>query len=61
MGIVSFPPPPSSTISSSTDQSAMAIPASMMSVGGLGALFNVGGAKVIKVGLDYAGELEKVI
>jgi hypothetical protein len=33
----------------------------MMGVGGLGALYSVGGEKVLKVGLGYAGELEKVI
>ena len=37
------------------------VPASMMGVGGLGALYNVGGEKILKVGLTYAGELEKVI
>ena len=37
------------------------IPASMMAVGGLGALYTVGGEKILKFGLGYAGELEKVI
>ena len=37
------------------------IPPSMMGVGGLGALYTIGGEKVLKVGLAYAGELEKVI
>jgi hypothetical protein len=37
------------------------IPASMMGVGGLGALYSVGGEKILKVGLGYANELEKVI
>jgi hypothetical protein len=37
------------------------LPPSMMGVGGLGALLTVGGEKVLKVGLGYAGELEKVI
>ena len=37
------------------------VPEYMMGVGGLGALYAVGGDKVLKVGLNYAGELEKVI
>jgi hypothetical protein len=37
------------------------VPETMMGVGGLGALYSVGGEKVLKVGLGYAGELEKVI
>jgi hypothetical protein len=37
------------------------IPEYMTSVGGLGTLYSVGGDKVLKVGLDYAAELEKVI
>ena len=62
MGHVTFPPPPAaSSISTSTDESVSEIPASMMGVGGLGALYNVGGEKILKVGLTYAGELEKVI
>jgi hypothetical protein len=59
-GFVSFPPPAPSTISS-TDEAMSDIPEHMMNVGGLGALYSVGGEKVIKYGLDYAGELEKVI
>lgn len=62
MGNVSFPPAPAtSNITSSTDDSISEIPASMMGVGGLGALYSVGGEKILKVGLGYAGELEKVI
>lgn len=62
MGNVTFPPAPAATsISSSTDDSISEIPASMMGVGGLGALYSVGGEKILKVGLGYAGELEKVI
>jgi hypothetical protein len=37
------------------------ISASMMGVGGLGSLYSVGGERVLKVGLGYASELEKVI
>jgi hypothetical protein len=44
-----------------TDDGMSDIPQSMMGVGGLGALYSVGGEKVLKVGLQYAGELEKVI
>jgi len=61
MGLVSFPTPASSSISSSTDEEMVDIPEHMMNVGGLGALYHVGGEKVIKIGLEYAGELEKVI
>jgi hypothetical protein len=57
-----FPPPPApSTISSSMDENMSEIPASMMGVGGLAALYTVGGEKTLKFGLGYAGELEKVI
>ena len=62
MGHITFPPPPAtSSISSSADESMSEIPASMMGVGGLGALYSVGGEKILKFGLGYAGELEKVI
>jgi len=37
------------------------IPASMISVGGLGSLYTVGAEKILQVGLGYATELEKVI
>jgi len=61
-GHITFPPPPApSTISSSTDENMSEIPASMVGVGGLGALYTVGGEKILKFGLRYAGELEKVI
>jgi hypothetical protein len=61
MGHVTFPPPPASSSISSADESMSEIPASMVGVGGLGALYSVGGEKILKVGLGYAGELEKVI
>jgi hypothetical protein len=34
---------------------------SMTGVGGLGTLHSLGGDKVLKVGLRYAGELERVV
>lgn len=37
------------------------IPQSMKGVGGLGSLCSVGGEKILRVGLGYAEELEKVI
>ena len=43
------------------DEDVTDIPPSMMGVGGLGALYTVGGEKILKFGLGYAGELEKVI
>jgi hypothetical protein len=48
-------------MSSSTDEHMTEIPTSMMGVGGLGALYTFGGEKILKFGLGYAGELEKVI
>ena len=44
-----------------TDESMSEIPSSMIGVGGLGAMYSIGGEKILKVGLGYAGELEKVI
>jgi hypothetical protein len=46
---------------SSMDEDMSEIPPSMMGVGGLGTLYSVGGEKILKVGLGYAGELEKVV
>jgi hypothetical protein len=43
------------------DEDMSEIPPSMMGVGGLGTLYSVGGEKILKVGLGYAGELEKVV
>ena len=60
MGNVSFPPPPA-TSSLSLDGDISEIPSSMMGVGGLGTLYTIGGEKILKVGLGYAGELEKVV
>jgi hypothetical protein len=37
------------------------IPPNMVGVGGIGALFSVGGEKILRIGLGYAGELEKVV
>jgi len=51
----------SSIGSGATDESISEIPPSMVGIGGLGSLRAVGGEKILKVGLDYAGELEKVI
>jgi hypothetical protein len=48
-------------MSSSTNENMAEIPVSMMAVGGLGTLYTVGGEKILKFGLGYAGELEKVI
>ena len=48
-------------MSSSPDENMSEIPTSMMGVGGLGALYAVGGEKILKFGLGYAGELGKVI
>jgi hypothetical protein len=59
--VVSFPPPAPTSLSPTEDGSMSEIPASMMGVGGLGALYSVGGEKILKVGLGYANELEKVI
>ena len=61
MGHVSFPPAPATSSISSADDNISVIPTSMMGVGGLGALYSVGGGKILKVGLGYAGELGKVI
>jgi hypothetical protein len=57
---VSFP---AATVAatSSMDEDMSEIPPSMMGVGGLGTLYSVGGEKILKVGLGYAGELEKVV
>ena len=33
----------------------------MLGVGGIGALYSVGGEKILRIGLAYAGELEKVV
>ena len=61
MGHVTFPPAPATSSITSADDNMSEIPASMMGVGGLGALYSIGGEKILKVGLGYAGELEKVI
>lgn len=37
------------------------ISANMVGVGGIGALYSVGGEKILRIGLGYAGELEKVV
>jgi len=37
------------------------IPAVVISVGGIGALYSIGAEKILQVGLRYANELEKVI
>ena len=60
-GYVSFPPPAPTSISPTDDGSMSEIPASIISVGGLGALYTVGAEKILQVGLGYATELEKVI
>ena len=62
MGQVLFPPAhAASSMPSVTDESMSEIPSSMIGVGGLGAMYSIGGEKILKVGLGYAGELEKVI
>jgi hypothetical protein len=37
------------------------VPANMIGVGGIGALYSVGGERILRIGLRYAGELEKVV
>jgi len=37
------------------------VPPHMLGVGGIGALYSVGGEKILRIGLAYAGELEKVV
>jgi len=37
------------------------IPPNMVGVGGIGALYSVGGEKILRIGLGYAGELERVV
>lgn len=59
--VVLFPPLAPTSLSPTEEGSMSEIPASMMGVGGLGALYSVGGEKILKVGLGYANELEKVI
>jgi len=60
MGDVSFPPL-SSASPLSMDGDISEIPQSMKGIGGLGSLYSVGGEKILRVGLGYAEELEKVI
>jgi hypothetical protein len=43
------------------DEDISEILPSMAGVGGLGTLHSLGGDKVLKVGLVYAGELDKVV
>jgi hypothetical protein len=43
------------------DEDMSEVPPSMVGVGGLGTLYSVGGEKILKAGLGYAGELEKVV
>jgi len=63
-GAVTFPPSTSGLPASSAaglDEDIDAIPPNMMGVGGIGALYSVGGEKILRIGLGYAGELERVV